>query len=37
MLRVYVIFAKLSALNFTSVKFVVATLLTQTLRGLREL
>ena len=35
-LRVCVINAKFSVLNFTSVKFVVATLSTQTLRGLRE-
>ena len=36
-LWVYVIYAELSALNFTCVTFVVATPSTQTLRGLREL
>ena len=36
-LRGYVIYAKLSTLNFISVKFVVAKLSSQTLRGLREL
>ena len=36
-LRVYVLNAKFSALNFTSMKFVVAELSSQTLRGLREL
>ena len=35
-LRVYVLNAKFSALNFTSMKFVVAELSSQTLRGLRQ-